>query len=102
MEATMFEIHRRIAVRAGAVALLGAGIALSPRSGAGQTPSQEPVLAKNTSLRADASYGTDEKQRLDVYSPKGVKGAPVVVFVHGGEWTRGDKSAVSYKPKFFN
>ncbi len=26
----------------------------------------------------------------------------MVIFVHGGEWTRGDKAAVSYKPKFFN
>lgn len=67
-----------------------------------QPPSQEAVLAKNTVSRADAAYGKDDKQRLDVYSPKGVKDAPVVVFVHSGEWTRGDKSAVSYKPKFLN
>jgi len=26
----------------------------------------------------------------------------VVVYVHGGEWTKGDKSEVSYKPRFFN
>src|SRR5256885_1026022 len=57
-------------------------------------PSQEAVLATNTVARTDVPYGHDAKQRLDVYSPKGVKGAPVVVFIHGGEWTRGDKSAV--------
>ena len=65
-------------------------------------PSQAAVLAENTVLRADVSYGTDEKQRLDVYSPRGAVGAPVVVFIHGGEWARHDKADVSYKPKFLN
>src|SRR5262245_37000382 len=65
-------------------------------------PDQTAVLAKNTAARLDVAYGKDEKQKLDVYSPKGAKGAPVVVFIHGGEWTRGDKSAVSYKPKLLN
>jgi acetyl esterase/lipase len=65
-------------------------------------PAQGAVVAKNTALRADVAYGKDEKQRLDVYSPKGAKGAPVVVFVHGGEWAWGDKAAVIYKPKLLN
>ncbi len=65
-------------------------------------PSQDAVLAANSVVKADVSYGEDEKQRLDIYYPKGAKAAPVVVFVHGGEWTRGDKAAVSNKPKFFN
>lgn len=33
----------------------------------------------------------DQKQKLDVYRPKGKKRYPVVVFVHGGYWTSGDK-----------
>jgi arylformamidase len=65
-------------------------------------PAQDAVGAKNTVARLDISYGEDAKQRLDVYSPKGVKQAPIVVFVHGGEWTRGDKAAVSSKPSFLN
>ncbi|HJT33688.1 MAG TPA: alpha/beta hydrolase [Pirellulales bacterium] len=65
-------------------------------------PAQTPVSAENTVRRLDIAYGEDEKQRLDVYSPKGAKRAPVIIFVHGGEWTRGDKTAVSYKPKFLN
>ncbi len=69
---------------------------------AGERPSQKAVLAEATIVKSDVAYGEDEKQRLDVYSPKGSKGAPVVLFVHGGEWTKGDKSEVSYKPKFFN
>src|SRR5262249_45132433 len=74
----------------------------APKESPQKPPSQEAVLAKNTVARLDVPYGKDDKQRLDVYSPKGVKDAPVVVFVHGGEWTRGDKSAVSFKPKFLN
>ncbi len=37
------------------------------------------------------SYGTDPKQILDVYQPTPRIGAPVVVFVHGGAYVRGDK-----------
>lgn len=44
----------------------------------------------------------DFKQKLDVYAPKDGKGLPVIVFVHGGEWGRGDKSEVSCKPRFLN
>lgn len=29
--------------------------------------------------------------RLDVYQPKGIKDAPVILFVHGGGWNTGDK-----------
>jgi acetyl esterase/lipase len=65
-------------------------------------PSQAAVLAENTVLRADVPYGADEKQRLDIYSPRGAVRAPVVVFIHGGEWSRHDKAEVSYKPKFLN
>lgn len=102
----MLRFNHRVVMLAGAVALIAAGIAFQPlladTQPAKQPPSQEAVVAKNTVLWTDVSYGKDEKQRLDVYAPKGVKEAPVVVFVHGGEWTRGDKAAVSYKPKFFN
>jgi len=65
-------------------------------------PSQDAVLADNSVLKANIPYGDDELQRLDVYQPQGAKQAPVVVFVHGGAWTRGDKAAVSFKPKLLN
>ena len=65
-------------------------------------PSEAAVLSPKTVLRADVPYGKDEKQRLNVYAPRGAKGAPIVLFFHRGEWTKGDKSEVSYKPKFLN
>jgi triacylglycerol lipase len=40
----------------------------------------------------DLAYGTDERHRLDVYRPLGANGpAPVVIFLHGGGFIRGDK-----------
>ena len=39
----------------------------------------------------DVAYGADRKQRFDVYAPKGVRNAPVILMVHGGAWRIGDK-----------
>jgi triacylglycerol lipase len=41
----------------------------------------------------DIAYGDDERHRLDVYLPLGADGpAPVVIFLHGGGFIRGDKA----------
>src|SRR5499426_1440115 len=42
-----------------------------------------------------------ERQVLDVYSPKKAKNLPVVFWIHGGGWQTGDKSSVQVKPKVF-
>ncbi|QEI05518.1 alpha/beta hydrolase [Pigmentiphaga aceris] len=39
----------------------------------------------------DIAYGTDPRQRLDIYRPTGTQNAPVVVFFYGGNWTSGDR-----------
>ena len=67
-------------------------------------PAQTPVLSSSTVLHANVPYGgPDAKQDVaDIYSPAGTTNAPVLLFVHGGEWSRGDKQDVSYKPKFLN
>jgi acetyl esterase/lipase len=36
-------------------------------------------------------YGADPKQNLDLVVPPGAKKAPLLVFVHGGGWSIGDK-----------
>ncbi len=36
-------------------------------------------------------YGDQPRQSLDVYAPHGAAGRPVVVFWHGGVWTKGSK-----------
>jgi len=50
----------------------------------------------------DLGYGPDPAQRLDVYLPTqpAAANAPVIFFVHGGGWRRGDKaSARLLEPK---
>lgn len=49
-------------------------------------------LPTNTHVLRDIAYGDDPKQRFDVYAPAQAKNAPVIFMVHGGGWTRGDKS----------
>lgn len=48
-----------------------------------------------TTVKDVAYYsGADQhktKHKLDLYLPKGAKGFPVVLFVHGGAWVHGDK-----------
>jgi len=38
---------------------------------------------------------------LDIHAPKGAKGAPVVMYVHGGYWKAGDKATKGHMPQFF-
>jgi len=43
----------------------------------------------------DIAYGTDPRQRMDVYLPASMTGtanAPVIVMVHGGAWMVGNKA----------
>lgn len=41
----------------------------------------------------DIAYGSDPRQKLDVYQPRqAVPGAPVVVFFYGGSWNSGSRS----------
>jgi arylformamidase len=40
---------------------------------------------------AEHAYGADPKQRLDLVKPAGASRAPVLLFVHGGGWSIGDK-----------
>src|SRR5262249_54865138 len=43
--------------------------------------------------RQNIAYGEDARQILDVYQPIWRSGAPVVIFIHGGAYVRGDKDA---------
>lgn len=40
-------------------------------------------------------------QALDVYSPREGNGHPVVVWIHGGGWKKGDKAGMQQKPPAF-
>jgi acetyl esterase/lipase len=45
---------------------------------------------------ADVAYGADPLQHLDVYQPRGATPAPMLLFVHGGGWSMGDKAELSW------
>jgi acetyl esterase/lipase len=60
-----------------------------------------PVSLLNTLLvpsggygvKKDIAYGSDPRQKLDIYIPDGLNApAPVIVFFYGGSWQMGDKS----------
>ncbi len=56
------------------------------------TEPQNPLSASKTML--NVAYGTDPAQRMDIYLPAGrsATSTKVIVLIHGGGWTTGDKS----------
>ncbi len=44
----------------------------------------------------------DERQVLDVYAPDAANDLPVVFWIHGGGWHKGDKLDLHVKPRVFN
>ncbi len=60
-------------------------------SGAASEPSPADWPA-GTRIERDVPYGLHPAQRLDLYAPAGAQGSPVLVLVHGGAWTLGDKA----------
>ena len=47
---------------------------------------------QNVRVVLDIAYGSEPLQRFDVYAPQpAVKDAPVILMVHGGAWSKGDK-----------
>ena len=67
-------------------------------------PPRVPIVAVGSVIEWNVKYVERETgpQTLDVYAPPNAKDAPVVIYAHRGEWAKGDKSEVCYKPKFLN
>jgi acetyl esterase/lipase len=57
------------------------------------TPLQ-PKIGPEILVKADLSYGPDERHKLDVVAPasKPAQPVPVVIFFHGGAYVRGNKT----------
>lgn len=55
-----------------------------------------------TAARAadEIAYGEGPDRRLDVHGRPGLSAAPVLVYVHGGGWRRGDKRMVHDLPEY--
>jgi acetyl esterase/lipase len=59
--------------------------------------------AADLHVHRDLAYAEpkNERQTLDVYAPTEGKDRPVVFWIHGGGWQRGNKSEVQAKPRAF-
>lgn len=92
---------RRAAAGAALLLSVAAGVAL-----AGTNPledfNSEPLTSGfrgnysgvgNATVNVDIPYGLDSAQKYDVYLPENASQAPIIVMVHGGAWTSGDKQA---------
>lgn len=69
--------------------------AASPAAIAGRSaPDMQSAAAiVNARIVRDIPYGTDPRQRFDIYAPRYAHNAPVIFIVHGGGWQSGDKSS---------
>src|SRR5262245_65189707 len=56
-------------------------------------PSRAPTLA-------NVAYGTHVRQVLDFYKADSASPTPLVIYIHGGGWTSGDKGKVGELEKF--
>lgn len=52
-----------------------------------------PTLRFDFYVYNNASYGEHERHKLDLYIPRNVEQAGLVLFIHGGAWIGGDKSS---------
>jgi acetyl esterase/lipase len=61
------------------------------------------VLAAEPKVDRDLAYAEPKNVRhtLDVYAPSEGKDHPIVFWIHGGGWQRGDKGQVEAKPQAF-
>jgi arylformamidase len=80
----------------------------APPRPAQRAPHQPPVPAAipGVSIAADIPYGVRPgaepgQTSLDIYVPAAAWGLPVLMYVHGGGWTSGDKEAVGAKAAYF-
>ncbi len=62
-----------------------------------------PLAAAEPKAHLNLPYAEpkNERQTLDVYASEGGTGRPIVLYVHGGSWIKGDKGSVYKKPQQF-
>lgn len=50
------------------------------------------ATARSAPRPTEVAYGSDARQRFDVYLPERPNNAPIIVMVHGGAWVIGNKT----------
>jgi acetyl esterase/lipase len=78
-----------------AISILGVGLVLGWASGCAGTEffaANAPNAFTQVTRRVNLAFGTDPRQKLDVYVPRMAADRPVVIFWYGGSWQEGSKS----------
>jgi acetyl esterase/lipase len=57
------------------------------------TPHHAAADKTDVQVAAGRAYGSHPRQRMDIYRPGNAQGMPVVVFVHGGAFLRGNMNS---------
>jgi acetyl esterase/lipase len=74
-----------------------AGQTMDPTSGEPYAALFPPSAWEGVNIARDIAYGADPAHKLDIYTTRGDGGPrPVLLFVHGGGFTRGDKHGPFY------
>ncbi|MEO7207631.1 MAG: alpha/beta hydrolase [Steroidobacteraceae bacterium] len=74
---------------------LGAALILAWMSGCANSEffaANAPTVFSHVERRANLAYGTDARQKLDIYVPRVAVNRPAVIFWYGGSWQEGSKS----------
>ncbi|MHC4661021.1 MAG: alpha/beta hydrolase [Planctomycetota bacterium] len=69
-------------------------------------PAQEPEIRPEPKIHRNISYIKESKRKdplrcLDIYTIENASELPVMVNIHGGGWSIGDKKRTHKKPEFF-
>lgn len=52
-------------------------------------------------IHRDIAYGSEELQNLDLYVPDGGSNSKIIMYIHGGLWSYGDKQKAKRHGEFF-
>ena len=78
------------------VLLLAAVLLARPAGAADEAKAPKTGGSFEVEVHKDIPYvegkDADERQKLDLYLPKGAKDYPTLFFIHGGAWTQGSRS----------
>lgn len=81
-----------------AQALRALGTELTAELASGTAAIFGPLTAQQSTegvtITRDLAYGPHDRHRLDIYTPDGATNAPVMIYLHGGGFVRGDKGMV--------
>lgn len=95
-------LHPPAMARVGLLLLAAGGLVVTPRRVAAEEAAVKRIVC-DVACAAGDSTTADDGPTLDVYGTERPGGPtrPVVLFVHGGGWRRGDKAHVGEKPATF-